>query len=140
MIPVNTPLLDGNERKYLNECIDTGWISSEGPFVTRFEEEMARVCGRRFGVAVCNGTVALEAAVIALGIGEGDEVILPSFTIISCAGAIVRAGAVPVVIDSDPVTWNADVRAIEGNVTGRTKAIMIVHTYGLPADVDAILD
>lgn len=139
-IPVNEPLLDGNERKYLNECIDSGWISSEGPFVTRFEEEMARACGRRFGVAVCNGTVALEAAVIALGIGEGDEVILPSFTIISCAGAVVRAGAVPVVVDSDPVTWNMDAGAIEKKITDRTKAIMIVHTYGLPVDVDAILD
>ena len=139
-IPVNEPLLDGNERKYLNECIDSGWISSEGPFVARFEEEMARACGRRFGVAVCNGTVALEAAVVALGIGEGDEVILPSFTIISCAGAVVRAGAVPVVVDSDPATWNMDAGAIEKKITDRTKAIMIVHTYGLPADVGAILD
>jgi len=139
-IPVNEPLLDGNERKYLNECIDSGWISSEGPFVTRFEDEMARVCGRRFGVAVCNGTVALEAAVTALGIGEGDEVILPAFTIISCAAAIVRAGAVPVVVDSDPATWNVDVAAIEKKITARTKAIMVVHTYGLPADVDPILD
>ena len=94
-IPVNTPLLDGNEEKYLVECIRTGWISSEGPFVRRFEEQFASSVGRTYGIAVCNGTVALEAAVAALGLGAGDEVIMPTFTIISCVAAVVRAGAVP---------------------------------------------
>ena len=111
-IPVNAPLLDGNEKKYLNECIDTGWISSEGPFVRQFEERFAARVGRRYGVAVSNGSVALEVAVAALKIGSGDEVILPTFTIISCAAAIVRAGARPVLVDSDPATWNMDVNQI----------------------------
>lgn len=134
-IPVNEPLLDGNEKKYLSECVDTGWISSEGPFVSRFEEEFAARVGRKYGVAVCNGSVALEAAVAALGIGPGDEVILPSFTIISCAAAVVRAGATPVVADSDPLTWNVDVSQIEEKITGKTKAVMVVHIYGLPVDM-----
>ena len=98
MIPVNTPLLDGNERAYLLECIDSGWISSEGPFIARFEEQFARRVQREFAVAVSNGSVALDAAVVALGIGPGDEVILPRFTIISCAAAVVRAGATPVTV------------------------------------------
>lgn len=140
MIPVNEPLLNGNEKKYLNECIDTGWISSEGPFVQRFEEAMAAAAGRRHGIAVCNGTVALEAAVAALKLQPGDEVILPTFTIISCAAAIVRCGCVPVVVDSDRVTWNMDVACIEAKITSRTKAIMVVHIYGLPCDMDPILN
>jgi len=139
-IPVNEPLLDGNEKAYLAQCIDTGWISSEGPFVEQFESGMAALCGRKYAIAVANGTVALEAAVVALGIGEGDEVILPTFTIISCAGAIVRAGAVPVVIDSDAATWNLDVAQIEHRITSRTKALMAVHIYGLPVDMDPLLE
>lgn len=138
-IPVNEPLLNGNERTYLNECLDTGWISSEGPFVTRFETAFAERMGRAYGVAVCNGSVALDAAVAALGIGAGDEVILPTFTIISCAAAIVRAGAVPMVVDSDPLTWNMDVGQIEAKITARTKAIMVVHIYGLPVDLEPVL-
>jgi perosamine synthetase len=139
-IPVNEPLLDGNEKKYLAECIDTGWISSEGPFVRRFEEEFAARLGRKHGIAVCNGTAALDAAVEALGIGPGDEVILPTFTIISCINQIVRSGATPVLIDADPLTWNMDVTQIEAKVTPRTKAIMVVHIYGLPVDLDPVLD
>ena len=138
-IPVNEPLLDGNEKKYLAECIDTGWISSEGPFVQRLEEGMAQRVNRRFGVAVSNGSAALDVAVAALGLGPGDEVILPTFTIISCASAIVRAGATPVVVDSDPVTWNMDVGQIESKITPSTKAIMVVHIYGLPVDMDPVL-
>jgi perosamine synthetase len=138
-IPVNEPLLDGNEKKYLNECIDTGWISSEGPFVKQFEQQLATRVGRQYGIAVCNGSVALDAAVAALGIGQGDEVILPTFTIISCAVAIVRAGAVPVVVDCEPDTWNMDVSQIEAKITPRTKAIMVVHIYGLPVDMEPVL-
>ncbi len=138
-IPVNTPLLDGNEKKYLLRCIESGWISSEGPFVREFEEKFAARMGRRHGIAVANGSVALDAAVAALGIGKGDEVILPTFTIISCAAAIVRAGARPVVVDSDPTTWNMDVSQIEARITGRTKAIMVVHIYGLPVEMDSVL-
>jgi perosamine synthetase len=140
MIPVNEPLLDGNETHYLMECIDTGWISSEGPFIKRFEGTFASRTNRRHGIAVCNGTAALDAAVEALGIGPGDEVILPAFTIISCVGQIVRNGAVPVLIDSDPATWNMDTSQIESRITPRTRAIMAVHIYGLPVDMDPVLD
>ncbi len=139
MIPVNEPLLDGNEKKYLEECIDTGWISSEGPFVERFEQDFARCCHRKHGIAVANGTAALQLAVEALGIGAGDEVILPSFTIISCAAAIVRSGAMPVPVDCDAVTWNMTAESIEACITENTRAIMIVHMYGLPVDMDPVL-
>lgn len=139
LIPVNEPLLNGNEKKYLCECIDTGWISSEGPFVQRLEKEFAARVGRRFGVAVANGSLALDAAVKALDLGPGDEVIMPSFTIISCAAAIVRSGATPVLVDSEPDSWNMDLRQVEKKITSRTRAVMAVHIYGLPVDMDALL-
>ena len=139
-IPVNDPILGGNEKKYLNECINTGWISSEGPFVTKFEETFASMVGRKYGIAVANGTAALDIAVEALGIGPGDEVILPTFTIISCIHQIIRSGGTPVLVDSDPITWNIDVAQIEDNITPRTKAIMVVHTYGLPVDMDPVIE
>ena len=139
MIPVNEPLLNGNEKNLLLECIDTGWISSEGSFVKQFEEAFASKVGRKYGIAVSNGTAALEASVAALRIGSGDEVILPTFTIISCAAAIVRAGATPVVVDCDPLTWNLTATLVEEKITPQTKAIMVVHIYGLPVDMDPIL-
>lgn len=138
-IPVNEPLLDGNEEKYLVDCIRSGWISSEGPFVTQFEERFATRVGRKHGIAVANGSVALDTAVAALGLGPGDEVILPTFTIISCAAAVVRAGAVPIVVDCDPLTWNMDADRIEARITPRTRAIMVVHIYGLPVDMGPVL-
>lgn len=138
-IPVNEPILDGNEEKYLVECIRTGWISSEGPFVKKFEDQFSARMGRAHGVAVCNGSVALDVALVALDLSPGDEVILPSFTIISCAAAIVRAGAIPVVVDSDPHTWNMDVAQIESRITRRTRAIMVVHIFGLPVDMSPVL-
>ncbi len=139
-IPVNQPLLDGNEAKYLAECVETGWISSDGPFVARLERGMAEVCGQRHGIAVMNGSAALEVAVAALGIGPGDEVVMPTFTIISCAAAVVRAGATPVVVDSDPITWNLDPNRLEDAITPRTRAIMPVHIYGLPVDMDPVTE
>lgn len=139
-VPVNEPLLGGNEKNYLAECIESGWISSEGPFVQRFEAGMARRVGRRFGVAVCNGSFALDAAVAALRLGPDDEVIMPAFTIISCAAAVVRAGARPVLVDSDPLTWCMDVNQIEAKITRRTRAIMVVHIYGLPVDMDRVIE
>lgn len=139
MIPVNEPLLDGNEKRYLTECIESGWISSEGPFIKAFEEKFAARFNRKHAIAVCNGTAALDAAIEALGIGPGDEVIMPSFTIISCVMQVVRNGAKPVLIDADPRTWNMDVAAIEARITPRTKAIMAVHIYGLPVDMDPLL-
>lgn len=139
-IPVNEPLLDGNELQYLSECIKTGWISSEGSFVDRFEKGLAEFVGRSHGIAVANGSVALDLAVAVLGIGPGDEVILPTHTIISCAAAIVRAGATPVVVDSDPTTWNMAVDKIEERITSRTRAIMAVHIYSLPVDMDPVME
>jgi perosamine synthetase len=138
-IPVNEPLLNGNEKKYLIDCIDSGWISSEGPYVTQFEQQLAAKVGRKFGVAVCNGSVAIDAAILALGIGKGHEVIMPTFTIISCAAAVIRAGATPVLVDADPLTWNMDVSQIEAKITPNTRAIMVVHIYGLPVDMDPVL-
>ena len=139
-LSVNEPLLDGNEKKYLLECIETGWISSEGPFVEQFEKKFAERVGRKYGVAVTNGTAAIDAAIDALGIGPGDEVIMPTFTIISCIGQIIRCGAIPVLVDSCALTWNMDVNQIEAKITARTKAIMAVHIYGLPVDMDPLIE
>lgn len=138
-IPVNEPLLNGNEKKYLCECIDTGWISSEGPFVRRFEEMMCATVKRKHGIAVTNGTTALEIAMQAIGISEGDEVIMPTFTIISCAMSVTKLGAVPVFVDSDPDTWNMDINEIESKINERTKAVLVVHLYGLPVEMDKVL-
>lgn len=138
-IPVNEPLLNGNEKKYLSECIDTGWISSEGPFIKKFEDSMAAYIDRRYAVAVTNGTAALEMAMEALEIGVGDEVIMPSFTIISCAQAVVKTGAKPVLVDSEYDSFNMKVEDIEAKITQNTKAIMVVHIYGLPVDMNPIL-
>ena len=139
-IPVNEPVFSGNEKKYLNECIDTGWISSEGPFVHRLEECMASYVDRKYGIAVCNGTAALDVAVVALELQPGDEVIMPTFTIISCAAALIKQGVKPVLVDADPNTWNMDVSQIEAKITKKTKAIMVVHIYGLPVDMDSIIE
>ena len=138
-IPVNKPLLNGNEKKYLEECINSGWISSEGPFVHEFEEKFSRRVSRKFGIAVANGSMAIDAALEAVGIGPEDEVILPSFTIISCINYIIRVGAKPVLVDSHPDTWNMDINQIEKNITDKTKLIMVVHIYGLPVDLDPII-
>jgi perosamine synthetase len=137
-VPVNRPLLDGNESKYLQECIDTGWISSEGPFVNRFESEFAKKAGREYGVAVSSGTAALDIAIELLDLQVGDEVIIPAFTIISCVHQIMRRGATPVLIDSDPASWNMDTSLIEARITNRTKAILVVHIYGLPVNMAEI--
>lgn len=140
MIPVNRPVLDGNEKRYLAECIETGWISSEGPFVKALESGFSQFMGCRHGIAVCNGSLAIDLALAALRIGVGHEVIVPSFTIISCAAAVVRAGAVPVVVDCAADTWNIDPALIAAKLTTRTKAIMPVHIYGLPVDMDPVLE
>lgn len=138
-IPVNTPLLNGNELKYVTECITTGWISSEGPFISKFEEDFSKYIGTNYGVAVSNGSAALDIAIRALNIGPGDEVIMPAFTIISPAQSVVTAGALPVLVDSDPITWNMDVEQIEAKITPQTKAILVVHIYGLPVDMDPVI-
>ncbi len=140
MIHVSEPLLGPREKELLAECIETGWISSDGPFVDRFEDLFASYVGAGWGIAVCNGTAALETALFAAGIGEGDEIIMPSFTIISCALAAIRLGAVPVLVDVEPETWNMDVDQVESRITPRTRAIMAVHIYGHPVDMDPVLE
>lgn len=137
-VPVNTPVFNGNEKKYLMDCIDTGWISSAGAYIERFEKGMAKLVGQKYGVAVSNGTTALEDAVLALNLPKGSEVILPDFTIISCVQAIVKAGLVPVPVDCTADTWNLDVTKVEAKINDKTKAIMVVHIYGLPVDMNPI--
>lgn len=137
-IPVNEPLLEGNEEKYLVECIRTGWISSEGPFVEKFENAMASRVGRKYGIAVANGSAALDVAVAALELEPGDEVILPTFTIISCVNAVIHAGGIPVLVDCELDTWNMNVKLIEEKITPKTKAIMAVHIFGLPVNMEVI--
>lgn len=140
MIPVNEPLLNGREKELLIECIDSGWVSSDGPFVRQFEQAFAGYIGAKHGIAVCNGTAALEVALYAAGVGKGDEVIMPTFTIVSCLVAALRLGAVPVLVDVEPDTWGMDVTQIGAKLTPRTKAIMPVHMYGHPVDMDPVLD
>jgi len=140
VIPVNEPVLGDQELAYVSECVRTGWISSAGKFIDEFEQKWAAYCGKAYGVAVSNGTTALQIAVGCLDLQPGDEVIMPTFTIISCALAVVYNGAIPVLVDSDPATWCMDVSEIEKRVTPRTRAIMPVHIYGHPVDMDAVTD
>lgn len=140
MIPVYEPLFGDREKELLTECIDSGWISSEGPFVREFEQRFSHYIGTQHGVAVCNGTAALEAALYGIGVRKGDEVIMPSLTIISCAVAALRLGARPVLVDIDPDTWNMDPTQLESKITPRTRAIMPVHVYGLPVDMDQVFE
>jgi len=138
-IPVNEPSIGEREKELLNECLDTGWISSEGPFVEKFEISLSKRVNRKYGIACSSGTAALDLAIASLKIGNGDEVIMPAFTIISCASAIIKSGAKPILIDSDPKTWNMNTDAIEDAITTKTVAIMAVHIYGLPVDMDPII-
>jgi perosamine synthetase len=140
MIPVNEPALAGRELEYVQECIRTGWVSSAGRFIEEFEAGWAGYCGMKHGIAVSNGTLAIQIALQALELQPGDEVIIPSFTIISCASGIVYAGGIPVLVDADPLTFAMDPAQVEARVTARTRAIMPVHLYGHPADLDPILD
>jgi perosamine synthetase len=140
MIPVNEPLLTGNELKYVTECIQTGWISSAGKFINEFESGWASYCGKKYGIAVSNGTTALDVAVHCLGLKPGDEVILPSFTIISCALAVMKNGGVPILVDCDKNTWSMDPAQVQERITPKTKAIMPVHIYGHPVEMDPLLD
>lgn len=138
-IPVSEPLLDGNEREYVLDALDTNWISSVGKYITGFEDTFAAYCGVKYGVACSNGTTALHLALAAKDIGYGDEVIIPDFTLIASANMVIITGAKPVLVDVDPQTMCIDVNLIEEKITERTKAIMPVHMYGHPADMDAIM-
>ncbi len=138
MIPVCEPLLDGNEEKYVSDAIKSGWISSSGKYVEAFENAMASYCEVKHGITVTNGTVALHLALVALGIGKGDEVIIPDFNGIYGAFALCYVGAVPVFVDAEPDTWNIDPTKIEEKITEKTKAIMVVHIYGHPCNMKEI--
>jgi perosamine synthetase len=138
-IPVAEPCLSGNELKYVTECVTTNWISSQGAFVPRFEAEFAARLGVPHAVACSNGTAALHLALLALGIGAGDEVILPDLTFAATINTVIHAGATPVIVDVDKASWNIDPAAIEAALTPLTRAIMPVHLYGQPADMDPIL-
>jgi len=139
MIAVNEPLLGERELEYVTECIKTGWISSAGHFIEEFEEKWATYCGMAHGIAVSNGTTALQVAVGCLDLDPGDEIIMPTFTIISCALAILENGGIPVLVDCDPRTWCMDVAQVEDRITPRTRAIMPVHIYGHPVDMDPLI-
>ncbi|SHO47117.1 DegT/DnrJ/EryC1/StrS family aminotransferase [Anaerocolumna xylanovorans] len=138
-ISIAFPVFNGNEKKYLNECIDSGWISANGRFVEEFENKFAELCGCKYAVACSNGTVSLHLILVALGIGEGDEVIMPDLTYIATANAVRYCGAVPIFVDSDKNSFNIDVTKVEEKITKHTKAIMPVHLYGLPAQMDEIV-
>ena len=132
-IPVAEPALVGKEREYVNDCLDANWISSNGKYISRFESEFAEFCGVKHAVACCNGTVALHLALLAAGIGPGDEVIVPTLTFVATANAVVYCGANPVFVDSENEAWNIDPAKIEESITPRTRAIIAVHIYGHPA-------
>ena len=137
-IPVNTPKIGEKEKKLVLDCLESGWISSEGSYVKSFEEKFAKLHNKKFGVAVTNGTAALDITFEALGIKAGDEVIIPTFTIISCIHYVLRVGAIPIFVDCDLYNWNMDLKKIEGKITSKTKAILAVHIYGLPVDLDPL--
>ena len=137
-LPVCEPFLDGNERAYVLEAIETGWISSAGKYIGAFEAAFASYLGAKHAIAVSNGTTALHLALVAMGIGKGDEVIIPEFTMIASAFAVCYTGAIPVFVDAECDTWNIDPTQIEARITPRTRAIMPVHIYGHPCAMDAI--
>jgi perosamine synthetase len=139
VIPVNEPVVGPRETEYVLECLRTGWISSAGRFIDEFEQRWAAYCGRKYGIAVSSGTAALQIAVECLNLQPGDEVIMPAFTIVSCALAVTYANCAPVLVDSDSQTWCMDVSQIEKKITSRTRAIMPVHIYGHPVDMDSVL-
>ena len=135
MIPVSAPLLNGNEADYVADCISSGWISSEGKYLRAFEEKWANYCGVAHGVSVTSGTAALQVAMSALQLDPGSEVLLPSYTIISCAIAIIEAGCTPVLVDCDPATWCMNLDEVAAKITSRSRAIMPVHMFGHPVDM-----
>jgi perosamine synthetase len=137
---VNEPKLGARELEYVTECVESGWVSSAGRFIGEFESGWAAYCGRRHGIAVSNGSTALQVALAALPLEPGDEVILPTFTIVSCATAILSAGAVPVLVDADSETWTMHVEQLEARIGPRTRAVMPVHIYGHPAEMDPVLE
>ena len=140
IIPVNTPKISNYEKKYVNECLKTNWISSEGKFVKLFEEKFSKFNDRKYGVAVSSGTAALEVAIKSLNLKKNSEVLIPSFSIISTANAVIKNNLKPVLIDCDLDTWNVNINQTLKKITKKTKAIIITHIYGLPVNMDKILN
>ncbi len=140
IIPVCEPTLGGNESKYVMDCLESNWISSAGKYIPAFEEAFAAACDCKYGTACANGTVALHLALAALGLEPEDEVIVPTFTMIASINAVAYTGATPILIDSEPRTWNMDVGQLADKITPKTKAIMPVHIYGHPADMDPVME
>jgi len=138
-IPICSPTLQDNEWRYLKECVDTNWISSRGKFIEEFENKFAAYIGMKYGVATTSGTTAIHLALASLGIKKGDEIIIPAFTMIGSVYPIIYCGATPVLVDSELETWNIDVSKIEEKITKNTKAIMVVHIYGHPCDMDPVM-
>ncbi len=138
LIPVAEPLLAGNELEYVTDCVKTGWVSSLGKYVRDFESQFAAYCDTGYGIATFNGTVALHLLAVTINLGPGDEVIMPSLTYVATANSVRYTGATPVFVDSERDTWNIDPDRVAAAITPRTKAIMAVHLYGHPADMDAL--
>jgi perosamine synthetase len=139
MIPVYQPYIAGREKEYVNQCLDSNWISSRGEFIERFEDQFAGYVKADYATSVCNGTVALHLALAALGVGPGDEVIVPSLTYVASVNTIVHTGATPAFVDSLASTWQIDVDDVRRKITHKTKAVMAVHLYGLPCDMDKLV-
>ena len=139
LIPVYQPYFNGNEKRYVNECLDSTWISSKGEFLPRFEEAFAKYVGSPYATSVCNGTVALHLALLTLDIKAGDEVIVPTLTYIASANVIKQVGATPVFVDSLLSTWQVDPEDIRRKITPKTRAILAVHLYGHACDMDELV-
>lgn len=139
-IPVAEPKLGEKELEYVTDCINSNWVSSIGNYIIMFEEGFAKLCGSEYAIAVSNGTAALHLALAALGVGPGDEVIIPDLTFIATASAVTYTGAKPILVDSDHKTWNINPERIEEEITSRTRAIIPVHLYGHPCDMDPIME
>lgn len=140
LIPVAAPFLAGNEKNYVMDCLESNWISSRGSYIERFERAFADFCGVKHAVSCSNGTTALHLALLALGVGPGDEVIVPTLTFVATANAVTYCGGLPIMIDAEPRAWNIDASLIETKITPRTKGIIVVHLYGHPVDMDPIME
>ena len=138
MIPVYQPYFNGREKEYVNQCLDSTWISSKGEFIKRFEDGFKEYIGVSHATSVCNGTVAIHLALEAIGIGSGDEIIVPTLTYVASVNTIIQTGAIPIFVDSLEKTWQIDAEDVKRKITSKTKAIMVVHLYGLPCNMEAI--
>ena len=134
------PVLGEKELEYVSDCVRSSWISSKGRYIEKFENGFSRFCGAKHGIATSSGTAALHLAFAAIGVGPGDEVIVPSFTMVASANAVAYTGAKPIFVDSEVATWNLDAAKVEKLITSKTRAIQVVHIYGHPADMDPLLE